>query len=382
MMRRLSLVTSILLFACAAGVQAQQACPQFTLTLSQPITSGQPVLATFNASYFDYLFSLSVEEVISSQTGNGGSGGGKVQRIAIPVTGAGFPNIHALTFTPPDPTSSTVSYAYSFTPHQLVGMPCLATATTGTFDVAASPTAQFSGNYALLLRGISHSAEAGAPLKAEIGSITADGKGNISSGEIDINSASATFERLPVTGTYTLDARGAGKLRLKTDEGTLIFALTLSTGSSGQELAILEDDATGTFGSGTLSKQILPATLAGTWTLDLTGEQPCTAACSLPGGVENQIFTTGSLTFTAAGAVMAVLNTTADLKTKPGSHATGAIPGGGFDDAGRLNFTLSAKGGKAPDAQNYVGYFVSPTRLLILSLDPPQSYQLLSGSAQ
>ena len=71
-----------------------------------------------------------------------------------------------------------------------------------------------------------------------------------------------------------------------------------------------------------------------------------------------------------------------DLKTRAGTKATGAVPGGGFDDAGRLNFTLSVKNGAADEAQNYVGYFVSPTRMLILSLDPPQSYQLLSGAAQ
>ncbi len=320
--------------------------------------------------------------MITSQIGNSGSGGGKVQRIAIPVTGAGFPNAHALTFTPPDPTSLAVSYAYSFTPQELVGNPCLATATAGTFDVAASPTAQFSGSDALMLRGVNHSAEAGEPLKVEIGSIVADGKGDISSGEIDIDSASATFERLPVTGTYTLDANGAGKLTLKTDEGTQSFALTLSTASGGQELAILGDDATETYGSGTLSKQILPGSLAGTWALDLTGEQPCTVACSIPGGIENQLFTTGSLTFTADGAVTAVLNSTVNLKTRVGIKAMGAVPGMSLDDAGRLNFTLSVKNGPPEQPQNYVGYFVSPTRLLVLSLDPPRSYQLLSGVAQ
>ena len=371
-----------LLLACPAMLHAQS-CPTDTVSLSTPIIAGQLVTATLarpvpNPSYDG--FSFGVNEVIILPSSSG-SGGGTLT-ISLPVSKVSGTLLTERSFTPPEASGPEISYNYTFSLAPTPYSGCTAQTGSGSFTVAPSPLAPFKGSYALMLGGVNPSAIVGAPATAEIGSIVADGKGNITAGELDMNSAAATFERLPATGSYTLDAAGTGKLKLKTDEGTQTFALTLSLSSSGQQLAILEDDATGTNASGTLMQQTLPTMLAGSWAMNLTGETACTASCTAPGGIETRIFATGLLSFTAAGAVSATINSTADRLTKLGTLATGEVPGGAIDDQGRLNFTLSTKKIMPEQPQNFVGYFVTPERLLILSMDPHQSYALLSGVAQ
>jgi hypothetical protein len=59
------------------------------------------------------------------------------------------------------------------------------------------------------LTGSTHASRA----TAAAGSFTADGQGNITSGEMDFTSAAETFPALPITGTYTLNGAG-GTLNL------------------------------------------------------------------------------------------------------------------------------------------------------------------------
>ena len=58
-----------------------------------------------------------------------------------------------------------------------------------------------------------------------LGSVTADGEGNITAGIVDVNSPAAVLQALPITGTYQYNASGVGTITLNSAQGTLRFSL-------------------------------------------------------------------------------------------------------------------------------------------------------------
>ncbi len=97
---------------------------------------------------------------------------------------------------------------------------------SGDSDLAA-----LQGQYAFQLAGAAYNVPGGASLA--LGSLTADGKGNITAGVIDSNTPGAVLQGLPVTGTYQLNASGTGNIYLTSSQGNYQFSLlspnTLST---------------------------------------------------------------------------------------------------------------------------------------------------------
>ena len=364
-----------LLAATTVNRLPAQTCATVSISFSQPVVAGKLVTATVEPGAGLANSKLTVTESLSSKD--------LVASFPLPVTATGALGGGVFSFTPPDATNTSTSYEYTVvaTPETYT-LKCPQQTISGSVIVLPPPLEALSGSYAFLVKGVSSSALAGAPAEVAIGSIVSDGKGNITSGEIDLNSASATYQRLPVTGKYTLNTQGVGTLTLKTDEGTRKFLLTLGTEADGKRFSMLEDDTTGNYGNGSLMPQTLPASVAGSWIVDLTGELACSERCATPAGIENLIFATGSLAFSAAGDVTAQVNSTAQLQDTLNTSTTGMIPGGTFDNLGRLNFTLSTRKIRPEQPQNFVGYFVSATQLLIMTVDPHSSDALLSGAAR
>lgn len=90
----------------------------------------------------------------------------------------------------------------------------------------ANTVSALQDQYAFLVKD--QSTGKGAPKGgAAAGSFTADGKGNITAGVMDVNSATGTFQALPVTGSYTLNATGQGIITLNTSQGTVSFAVVV-----------------------------------------------------------------------------------------------------------------------------------------------------------
>jgi hypothetical protein len=109
--------------------------------------------------------------------------------------------------TPPSPDSVTIIATPS---DNHVG------ASKDTFTIMTSPMAMLEGSFAIEFSGFASTGET----IGVIGSITADGAGNIIGGSIDVNRNRApTMQIGGVTGTYALDSKLHGSMSLTTASG-------------------------------------------------------------------------------------------------------------------------------------------------------------------
>lgn len=144
--------------------------------------------------------------------------------------------------TPPSPNSVTITATPSDT---RVGP------AKDTFMIMASPMAMLSGQIAIELSGFDSTGQT----LGVVGSITADGAGNVTGGSIDLNRNRAPSVHIaPVTGTYTLDSNMHGSISLITASGSdrlLTFSVALARDMSGM-IAGLDSDGVA------LSGRLLP----------------------------------------------------------------------------------------------------------------------------
>src|SRR5438309_11728128 len=114
--------------------------------------------------------------------------------------------------------------------------------------------AELNGNYAFMFSGVTGNS-GGSSVFATVGRFTADGSGNITSGELDTNGVGpgAVLTAQAFTGTYSIGADNRGVMTLNIPGGAkLAFAMTANGNAQ-----FIEVDATGgvgTNGSGTMEK--------------------------------------------------------------------------------------------------------------------------------
>jgi len=227
----------------------------------------------------------------------------------------------------------------------------------------------FGGQYSFLLTGFDG---AGNPL-AIVGSVNADGNGNITGGSLDLNDNQThiTFGG-PLTGTYTL---GTALQLLTLTNITLpnsginpVFAFTID--AEGQLGDIIEFDSSGILAAGVIQKQdptaLNLATLAGDFAFELDSNLP----------VRNSAL--GRFTLAADGSIS---NGLVDRSVAgAGAVFSGQLLGGPLaqpDAQGRGTLSLTPVGGSA---QNYVFYVVSPQTLMFMQTDASNiSAQLQAG---
>ena len=102
--------------------------------------------------------------------------------------------------------------------------PLVATAPLGITINAEATSAALSGPYAFSFSGYNN----GSPVFMA-GSFISDGNGNITSGVLDLNSASGgPQQQVSVTGTYSIQANGLGSMTFLTSQGTFVFAVAIS----------------------------------------------------------------------------------------------------------------------------------------------------------
>lgn len=152
--------------------------------------------------------------------------------------------------------------------------------------------ANLSGTYAM-----SFSGSGANGFFAVAGMITADGAGNITGGQMDINDAGLPAPvNTTVTGTYNLHADGRGVAGLVTSAGNFSLVFVMVGGNSRALVTRFEQSATG---SGSLdlvnSSAFSTAALAGTFVFNLSGVD----------SAANLEATVGSITTDSTGAVTA-----------------------------------------------------------------------------
>ncbi|HEY4741079.1 MAG TPA: hypothetical protein VIH76_10840 [Candidatus Acidoferrales bacterium] len=209
-------------------------------TITNPITTVQAgATYTFSAtSPSNNGYTAGISWSISPSTGAG---------TLSTATNSGFSSsvIYTAPTTPPSPNSVTIT-----------AMPTdsVVSAATDMFTITANAANMLDGQFAFALSGIDGSSEA----VNIAGSVTADGAGNISGGEMDLNRghAPATVSTA-LAGTYTVDSNGRGVISLTTPvagvSAPLALAFTLTAdGNSG---TIMGSDANGFHISGMLHRQ-------------------------------------------------------------------------------------------------------------------------------
>jgi hypothetical protein len=236
---------------------------------------------------------------------------------------------------------------------------------------------------------------------ATIGSITADGNGLLTVGELDSNHQSSnptgnTIATSNLLGTYTIGQDGRGTLAVTTMNAdgtagnTTLYALALklptapaTAASSGSMIESDGDILLATKGSGTLLAQntsVYSNGLTGSYAFGVSGDTPCIPTCTI-GIVAGPVATVGQ--FTASGGTITGVS---DANIATTSYNSSALSGSssGADTNGRIGLTLNSQGlaGIAAYPTHYAVYLVDATHAFLMSTDKHSSYVLQAGTAQ
>jgi len=243
----------------------------------------------------------------------------------------------------------------------------------------------FNGSYALLLRGFD---SAGAPMVLA-GSITSNGAGSISGGELDLNDNGViTTIPSPVSGSYVLDTSFNGipriTITLTVPAGTVVLKCVMSL--DGKRARLIEFDGSHALNAGTLLQQdsaaLAAANPAGSYAFGLDSD------AGSSGGVTGRIVEAGRIVLGAGGT--SVTSGLADAGQAGASSALFGGPTGAAsldaastatapDALGRGTLTLSFAG----IATQYAYYIVSAQQLNLVEIDTGGSlHTVQSGTAQ
>ncbi len=242
----------------------------------------------------------------------------------------------------PSPASVTVTAA-------LQSAPSISGNSIVTVTAVQFGNSSLKGNYIFSLSGIDTSGYA----FYAVGEVTADGNGNITGGEEDLNDvASGYFKATSVVGSYNVGSDGRGTLTLNSSIGSFAYAFAMKALSNAglNEIDNNVINATGNLEQQTSSGVTAPS---GNYAFGFSGSG---LGC---GGVNsNGIF---ALNGTTVGGVQDINcgRTISQSQALTGSYA-------GIDSLGRGTGSFSASTGTS----NFVYYVVSANRYRFMCPDP------------
>ena len=218
---------------------------------------------------------------------------------------------------------------------------------------AGTNNSLLNGQYSFLLTGLDSPGS-----YALAGSVTLDGSGNVSAGELDVVDAVPANAQLgvPVTGTYAIDATGHGTMTLNYTFNNFAYFVNFSfAATSGSHAAIVETDG-GAAASGSLDLQSAGPSfslsqIAGNYSFTLSGEDILQLTPQVQGGIFN-LNTAGSIT-----------NGTIDSNDN-GTFVSGAFQATATAPDSHGRGTVTSNGGAT-----FVYYIVTPEVLRILETD-------------
>jgi len=260
--------------------------------------------------------------------------------------------------------------------------------------------ALLKGPYAFLFQGYDD-VVAGvlAYQTATVGSITADGNGLLTDGELDSNHQSSnptgnTIATSNLLGTYTIGQDGRGTLAVTTMNAdgtagnTALYALALklptapaTAASSGSMIESDGNILVASKGSGTLLAQNTTAYsngLTGNYAFGVSGDTPCIPTCTI-GLIAGPVATVGQ--FNVSGGTITGVS---DANIASTNYASSTLTGSSSaaDTNGRIGLTLnSAKLAGLAYPTHYAVYLVDATHAFLMSTDKHSSYVLQAGTA-
>jgi hypothetical protein len=235
-------------------------------------------------------------------------------------------------------------------------------------SIVATNNSKFVGQFAFLFTGFNSSG-----VYQEAGSFIADGKGNLKSGQEDVNDTAGPSTGLAITGTYQMGADNRGVLTINSPLGTHSFRFALNLlGTKGR---LISFDQSGVRGSGVIELQdstaFDPSVLVGGYVLKLTGMDVFGSRIGAVGLIlpDGSGFIAGSsLDVNDGGSVSST------FATFSGNYSV--------DSTGRGTATLVIPGFDG-GSFNFVFYVVSANELLLISTDPLSfSNPIFSGPAE
>ncbi len=314
-----------------------------TASITNSVTTLQPGASyTFSATTpSSYGYTAGISWTISPATGAG---------TLSTATNSGYSSsvTYQAPSAPPSPNSVTITATPSDT---VVG------AATDTFTISASSMSMLNGQFAIQFSGFDDSGET----LGVVGSIKADGAGNITGGSIDLNQNHAPSERIAgVTGSYTLDSEMHGTVSLAAaapgSDRPLAFSFALSSDTLSS--MITGSEANGVAISGRLLRQDSSAFSVAKISSDF--------AFKLESNSADRLATVGKLAIGSDSILSGIADASESgigpiFTAAPVSGRLTASP----DATGRGTFTLATPAKKSP----FVFYVVSESWLLLMETD-------------
>ncbi len=391
--------------ACTENTSSQLTIT--TTTLSEG-TVGTPYSQTINVSggVSPYTFSISSGTLPSWASLNTGTG----RITGTPTSSETGPTTFTVEVT--DSDSHTATQQYTLT----------------VYSVSGTNNSELNGHYAFLVKGWIDGVDQGSSTKsAVVGSFVADGNGNITSGEMNINNIeSSGATPVSFTGTYALPSDNQGLMTLSVGSNTITLAFSagdISSGISGGGTVIEFDDAngigstpggsrvTGEFAMQTTSA-FTAAGLTGAYAFGFEGETcpiyiysggptpgaNCSATDS-PGPLD----IAGTMTFSGSGGVSSGMEDIAlddgncggsgESSTCLVNFQQAAFTGsyGTPDGFGHATLSLTVPAASNPTAfpsadqeiwpTDYAIYMVNSSKAYVISTDSHVDYALIAGEA-
>lgn len=221
--------------------------------------------------------------------------------------------------------------------------------------VAPSDNAKLNGQYAFLFKGFD-----ALGVYQSAGTFTADGNGNLSSGEEDINRTTGPATQVALKGSYKVTADNRGTMTMITSAGTSTFKFALNL--TGKSATFIEFDSSGIRGSGVFKLQdstaFDPSALTGGYAFSLSGMD----------GSGGRI---GALGAMFPDGVSGISGSSVDVNDAGIVYPTFGTFFGTYsvDSNGRGTASLSIPGFLA-GTFNFAFYVVSANELLLVSIDP------------
>jgi len=248
-------------------------------------------------------------------------------------------------------------------------------APTPSAPAAANNNPALKGNYAFTFTGIKGNGTVSS-ISAAVGTFTADGAGNLTSGELDTNGVGtgAALIAQAFIGTYTIGADNRGVMTWNLPAGAAKFAIAMTANGNARFIEFDASAGSGTIGSGTIesadTNAFSTASITGDYAFGLAGLDNLNNRAAIIG----RFASNGTGTLTNAAGDFNAYGTPHALSFSAASYT---VPD---TKTGRGTMNLAFTFGGAPANLNFVFYIVNAKRLLAMERDTvTTATPLLSG---
>src|SRR3981189_2987168 len=224
--------------------------------------------------------------------------------------------------------------------------------------------AELNGNYAFTFNGISGNTSVSSVFAA-VGRFTADGAGNLTSGELVTNGVGAgASSPQSFTGTYSIGADNRGVMTLNFAGSSAKLAFAMTANGNAQFIEFDASGGAGTIGSGTMEK----ADTAAYSTARIAGDYAFGAAGF--DTANNRAAIEGRFTSIGTGALTNAAGDVDGYGTDYAMNFTAANYAVSNAATGRGTMSLAFTFGGTPDTMNFVFYVVNSGKLFVMEGDP------------